>query len=73
MAVNDQALSDVNHSERDGKPSVTKGAGLIPAPLVLFQAGSTSFLGMASGKMPTEQGRRFGHVVELSLDHVSGS
>ena len=71
--MNDQALSDVNHSERDGKPKVTKETGLIPAPLVLFQAGSTSFLGLASGKMPTEQGRRFGHVVELSLEHVSGS
>ena len=50
----------------------TKGEGLIPAPFVLFQAESTSSLGLASGKMPTEQGRRIGHVLGLSLDHVSG-
>lgn len=51
---------------------MTKGAVLIPAPFVLFQAGAASILGLASGKMPTEEGRRIGHEVELSLDHVSG-
>lgn len=73
MAVNDQALSVVEPQWRDGKPTVTKRAGLIPAPLVLSQTGATSSLGLASGKVPTGQGRRIGHVVGLSLDHVSGS
>lgn len=52
------------------KPKVTKGAVFIPAPFVLFQAGATSFLGLASGKMPTEQGRWIGHALELSLDQL---
>ena len=50
-----------------------KGAVLIPAPFDLIQAEATSFLGLGSGKMPSEQGRRLGHVLELPLDHVSGS
>lgn len=57
----------------DQKFEVTKGAVLILAPLVHSQAVAASFLGLDSGKMPTEQGLRIGHVVELSMDHVSGS
>ncbi|GAB6037745.1 hypothetical protein JCM15519_23040 [Fundidesulfovibrio butyratiphilus] len=42
------------------KPKETKGAVLIPTPFVLFQAGATSFLGLASAKTPTDQKRRIG-------------
>ena len=49
---------------------MAKGEELIPAPFVLFQAEATSFLGLVSGNMPTDQGRRIGHVLELSLDQL---
>lgn len=70
--ANPGARGKAGMGSRSRKPKVTKVAVLIPAPLVLFQAGARFSLMLTSGKMPIEHGRRIDHVVELSLDHASG-
>ena len=46
--------AETRPASRGRKAETTKGAVLIPAPMVLLQAGAMSFLGLASAKMAPE-------------------